>query len=55
MREWTRRNFLIVLFILANIAIAAPAAAGWDDDFCQDGEDVTQCCTGCIFFCSCTL
>ena len=56
MGAWIRRNWLLVLFVLVNAAMATPAAAGLDNDFCQDGDGgIVQCCTGCLFFCNCTL
>ena len=55
MRDRIRGFWLVLLFVLANIAIAAPLSAGLDDALCADesGETV-PCCTHCIFFCSCT-
>ena len=56
MRDWIRRNCLLLLFVLANVAIASPVSAGLDDNFCQGDEGgVEHCCTGCIFFCHCSL
>jgi hypothetical protein len=55
MPGWIRRTGLILLFVLANVAIAAPVSAGLDNDFCADeGGGIVPCCTSCIFLCSCT-
>ena len=48
-----RKNWLIILAVLINLAIGGPLAADWKDDVCiRDGHFV-PCCTDCSFFCGC--
>lgn len=53
-----RRHWFVILlagFGLVNFAIAAPAAAGWNDDVCMRGDGaIIPCCASCWFFCSCS-
>ena len=48
-----REYWLIILFVLVNIAIAGPVAADWNNDVCSVNNHYVPCCTGCAFFCSC--
>jgi hypothetical protein len=48
-----RENWLIILAILVNVAIAGPLAADWKSDVCVVNGRVVECCTDCSFFCSC--
>ena len=48
-------HWVVVLAILINLALAAPAAAGWDNEACYYQGEVIPCCESCLFFCSCDL
>ena len=56
----TIRVVALLAILSLNLAFAAPAKAvgHWDDDWCDDPEgsgDWVQCCTPCLWFCSCIL
>lgn len=52
--RWLLQNWYVVLFALVNLAIAAPAEAGWKNDSCDDPDGGQYgCCTTCWFFCGC--
>ena len=52
--SWLKRNWMYVLFAVVNLAIAAPAQAGWDDALCDlPNGGATECCKSCWFFCAC--
>jgi len=48
-------HWLLVLAVVVNLAIAAPAdAVRYTNDICQNGQgDWIACCTTCWFFCDC--
>lgn len=50
-------NSLVILLVLANVAIARPAEAGWDNDICWNPETQMNepCCTWCWIWCRCDL
>lgn len=50
---FVRKNWLVILALLANLAIAGPVTAAWNDDVCYVNNHAVPCCTGCSFFCSC--
>ena len=60
-RKLSRRPVLglvIGFFITLNLAIGAQAgAAGLQDGLCQDDEggELVECCTFCLFFCHCSI
>jgi hypothetical protein len=54
-KAWAKRHWLILAFVAANLGLAAPAAAGWDDAVCQSAEAIELCCTRCLIFCHCSL
>lgn len=52
--QWIKRNWLALLFVLVNIAIASPAQAGIKNGVCwEPGGGQTECCETCYFFCGC--
>lgn len=54
--SWLKRNWYLVLFIIVNLSIAAPAGAMLKDDLCSTSEGgVFGCCTYCMFFCGCDV
>ena len=54
--SWIKRYWYVGVFVLVNLAVAAPLSAGLDDDWCSDGSgEQERCCTICIIFCNCTL
>ena len=56
MRDRIRGSCLVLLFVLVNIAIAAPVSAGMDNSLCAgDGGGLVPCCTRCLVFCHCTV
>jgi hypothetical protein len=48
-----RDNWLIIVAVLVNVAIAGPLAADWKNDICAVNGHWVQCCTDCTFFCTC--
>ena len=48
-----RDNWLIILAVVINIAIAGPVSANWKDDVCIRNGYAVPCCTDCSFFCGC--
>jgi hypothetical protein len=53
---WLKRNYFLLGFVLVNLALAAPAGAGLDDDICTGpGGPIVPCCTDCLFICHCSL
>lgn len=52
--QWIKKNWVIVAFVLVNLAIAAPADAGLKNSTCAGpgGED-EGCCRTCLIFCGC--
>lgn len=55
MVRWVKRHYLVVCFVLVNLAIAAPVGAALDNDYCSDEGTLTPCCTSCLIFCVCDL
>lgn len=54
--QWIKKNWLIVAFVLVNLAVAAPAHAGWNDATCMGSNGETHdCCEICFIFCGCEL
>lgn len=53
MAGFARENWLIILAVLVNVAIAGPLAADLKDDVCVQNGHVVPCCTDCTFFCGC--
>ena len=54
MVRWIRRHWLLIVFALVNLAVAAPARADLGDDFCDDGHgNAVPCCTFCLGTCTC--
>ena len=52
--SWLKRYWYVGAFVIVNLAIASPAAAGWDDDWCEDGQGGQEkCCRSCWIFCEC--
>jgi hypothetical protein len=51
--RFVRRNWLIIIAVIVNIAIGAPLAANWKNDVCYVNNQAVPCCTDCTFFCSC--
>jgi hypothetical protein len=51
--RFARDNWLIIVAVIVNIAIAGPLAADWKNDICYVNNRVVQCCTDCTFFCTC--
>ncbi len=41
--------------VAINLAIASPAQADLTDDICWDEGQPYECCTFCVFFCSCSI
>ena len=54
---FVRKHWILSSFVLINLGIAAPAAAGYDNDVCADreAEELDACCSSCWIFCSCTV
>jgi hypothetical protein len=53
---WLRKTWVVWVFVVVNLALAAPAMAGWKNTICHDPEGgKIPCCEACIFFCGCDL
>jgi hypothetical protein len=51
--RFARDNWLIIIAVLVNIAIAGPLAADWKNDVCYVNNRAVPCCSDCTFFCTC--
>jgi len=51
--RFVRNNWLIIVAVLINIAIAGPLAADWKNDVCYVNNRAVPCCSDCTFFCTC--
>jgi len=54
---FVRKHWILSSFVLVNFGIAAPAAAGYDNDICADrgAGEIFACCSSCSWFCNCTV
>jgi hypothetical protein len=51
--QFTRDNWLIILAVVVNLAIAGPVSADWNNAICHINNQAVPCCTDCTFFCFC--
>lgn len=52
-----RKHWILASFVLVNLGIAAPAAAGFSNNVCLDrgAEELFACCASCWLFCYCSV
>ncbi|MEZ4414283.1 MAG: hypothetical protein R3E10_00865 [Gemmatimonadota bacterium] len=53
---FVRKHWILTSFVLVNLGIAAPAAAGYSDNICidRDAGEIFACCASCWLFCHCS-
>ena len=57
MITFLRKHAPVIIFLMANLAIATPAsAASYRGGICPDGEgNIEPCCVACFLFCGCDV